>query len=72
MGPTKGIYQEVFETSEAMDAAISAMANKLLSYHPAALHDLKTVFGNPNWDQLLAERAAISGRLLLSDFPECH
>lgn len=66
----KGIYQEVFETSEAMDAAISAMANKLLSYHPAALHDLKTVFwqGTQNWDQLLTERAAISGRLLLSDF----
>ena len=66
----KGLYQEVFETTEAMDVAIEVFSAKLLSYHPAALHDLKTVFwqGTQNWDQLLGERAAISGRLLLSDF----
>jgi methylglutaconyl-CoA hydratase len=31
---------------------------------------LKTIFwqGTENWDQLLVERAGISGRLVLSDF----
>lgn len=66
----KGLFQEVHETTEAMDEAIGGLAQKLLGYHPAALHDLKSVFwqGTENWDQLLEERAAISGRLLLSDF----
>lgn len=66
----KGLFQEVFENTESMDDAIAGLVHKLLSYHPAALHDLKTIFwqGTQNWDQLLEERAAISGRLLLSDF----
>lgn len=66
----KGLYQEVFENTESMDEAIAALVQKLLGYHPAALHDLKSVFwqGTQNWEQLLEERAAISGRLLLSEF----
>jgi methylglutaconyl-CoA hydratase len=34
------------------------------------MKELKTVCwkGTENWDQLLMERAAISGRLILSDF----
>ncbi|HRG66918.1 MAG TPA: enoyl-CoA hydratase/isomerase family protein, partial [Saprospiraceae bacterium] len=66
----KGLFQEVHENTESMDEAIEGLVHKLLSYHPAALHDLKTIFwqGTQNWDQLLEERAAISGRLLLSDF----
>ena len=66
----KGLYQEVFEDIAAMDTGISFFTQKLLTYHPAALNELKSVFwqGTENWDQLLEERAAISGRLLLSDF----
>ncbi|MBK7220075.1 MAG: enoyl-CoA hydratase/isomerase family protein [Saprospiraceae bacterium] len=66
----KGLYQEVHATAAAMDEAIEALCQKLLSYHPAALHELKSVFwqGTQNWDQLLEERATNSGRLLLSDF----
>lgn len=66
----KGLYQEVFEDIAAMDEGISVFTQKLLSYHPAALNELKSVFwqGTENWDTLLEERAAISGRLLLSDF----
>lgn len=66
----KGLYQEVFEDITAMDEGISVFTQKLLTYHPAALNELKSVFwqGTENWDQLLEERAAISGRLLLSDF----
>jgi methylglutaconyl-CoA hydratase len=66
----KGIYTDVFETIEEMDAAIDALANQLAKSNPEAMRELKTIFwqGTENWDDLLAERAAISGRLVLSDF----
>ncbi len=66
----KGLYAEVFETTAAMDAAISTLAKSLAGYNPEALQQLKKVFweGTDHWETLLAERAAISGRLVLSDF----
>ncbi|MFN5622233.1 MAG: enoyl-CoA hydratase/isomerase family protein [Flavobacteriales bacterium] len=66
----KGLYAEIFETEEAMDAAIDTLAQKLVNSNPEAMAELKTIFwqGTENWDQLLVERAGISGRLVLSDF----
>jgi methylglutaconyl-CoA hydratase len=66
----RGLYAEVLETTEALDAAVQALATKLAGYHPAALTELKRVIwaGTEHWDTLLAERAAISGRLILSEF----
>jgi len=66
----KGLYAEVFETEEAMDAAIDALAQKLVHSNPEAMAELKNIFwqGTENWDELLVERAGISGRLVLSDF----
>ena len=66
----KGLYNEVFETVEAMDQAIDALAQRLVSSNPEAMSELKNIFwqGTENWDQLLVERAGISGRLVLSDF----
>jgi len=66
----KGLYAEVFETEEAMDAAIDALAQKLVNSNPEAMAELKNIFwqGTENWDELLVERAGISGRLVLSDF----
>jgi methylglutaconyl-CoA hydratase len=66
----KGLYNEIFETEEAMDAAIDALAQRLVNSNPEAMAELKTIFwqGTENWDQLLVERAGISGRLVLSDF----
>jgi methylglutaconyl-CoA hydratase len=66
----KGLYAEVFETEEAMDAAIDALAQKLVNSNPEAMAELKKIFwqGTENWDELLVERAGISGRLVLSDF----
>ncbi len=66
----KGLYAEVFETVEEMDAAVEAFSLKLASYNPDALKALKEVFwqGTEHWDQLLVERAGISGTLVLSDF----
>ena len=66
----KGIYTEIFETEEEMDQAIQTLAQKLANSNPEAMADLKKIFwsGTEHWDTLLFERAAISGRLVLSTF----
>ncbi|NMH89732.1 enoyl-CoA hydratase/isomerase family protein [Flavivirga algicola] len=66
----KGLYADVFETAEELDEAVESLATKLASYNPEALADMKTVFwkGTDDWDTLLIERAAISGKLVLSKF----
>lgn len=66
----KGLYYEVFEDAEDMDHAVSEMAKKLAAYNPEAMAEMKKVFwtGTDHWDDLLAERAETSGRLVTSDF----
>lgn len=66
----KGLYAKVFETSTELDQEIKAFANKLASYNPEALTEIKKVLwkGTENWTTLLYERAEISGKLVLSDF----
>ncbi len=66
----KGLYNEVFDTAEAMDEAVVAKANQLAAYNPAALKAMKEAFwaGTEHWDTLLAERAKTSGALVLSAF----
>jgi methylglutaconyl-CoA hydratase len=66
----KGLYAELFETEEDMDAAIAALAARLAASSPDAMLELKRIFwqGTEHWDALLVERAGISGRLVLSDF----
>ena len=65
-----GLYSQVFDTAEEMDAAIEALAVKLAASSPEAMKELKTVLwkGTEDWNNLLKERSAISGRLVLSDF----
>jgi len=65
-----GLYDEVFESTEELDEAVLQMAKKLAATNPNARAALKKVFwkGTEHWDDLLAERAAESGRLVLSDF----
>ena len=66
----KGLFTDVFDSYGDLDEAILAFAKKLASYNPEALAEMKKVFweGTENWDDLLYERAAISGKLVLSDF----
>ena len=66
----KGLYTEVFEDVPTMDEAVDALANKLCQSNPEAMKQLKKVFweGTAHWDALLAERAEISGQLVLSEF----
>jgi methylglutaconyl-CoA hydratase len=66
----KGLYNAVFESVEALDGEINRLAEKLSESNPEAMAMLKKVFwqGTENWDQLLSERAGMSGKLVLSDF----
>jgi methylglutaconyl-CoA hydratase len=66
----KGLFSRVFETVKDMDEYVSILSQKLASYNPEALTEMKKVFwqGTDHWDEFLAEKAEISGRLVLSDF----
>ena len=66
----KGLYAELFENQEKLDSATANLAEKLASYNPEALSEIKKVLweGTEQWNELLYERAAISGKLVLSDF----
>ena len=67
---SKGLFAQVFEDIEEMDNAVAAFAQHLCTYNPEAMAEMKKIFwkGTDDWDDLLAERAAISGRLVLSAF----
>lgn len=66
----KGLYTDVFDTTGDMDAEIDRLALRLAKSNPEAMKMLKEVFwqGTEHWDTLLAERAAMSGTLVLSEF----
>ncbi len=66
----KGLYYHLHDTVAEMDQAIAELVERLKGFNPEAMRQLKEVFwqGCENWDQLLADRAAISGELVLSEF----
>ena len=66
----KGLFFEVHESVQNMDESIDRLATVLAHSSSEAMAELKKTFwkGTENWDTLLKERAAISGKLVLSDF----
>ena len=66
----QGMYTQVFDNASDMDDAIEALTTDLASSNPEAMSELKRVLweGTEHWDDLLMERAAVSGRLVLSSF----
>ena len=66
----KGLFAELHESIENMDEAVDRLANTLAHSSPLAMAEMKKIFwkGTEHWDELLKERAAISGKLVLSDF----
>ena len=66
----KGLYTEIYDSVEEMDKAVEVLANKLANSNPEAMELLKGIFweGTENWGALLKTRAAMSGKLVLSDF----
>lgn len=66
----KGLYAEVHDDAEALDEGVQKLVDYLLFKNPEAQSLLKEIFwkGTEDWDNLLAERAALSGRLVLSEY----
>jgi len=66
----KGLYAEVFDSAEEMDAEIEKLSSTLSQSNPEAMEGLKKIMweGTNHWDTLLMERAESSGKLVLSDF----
>ena len=66
----KGLYSEIHETVENMDEAVYRLANTLAHSSADAMKAMKKIFwkGTEHWEELLKERAAISGKLVLSEF----
>lgn len=65
-----GLFAEVHATIGEMDESVSRLSSVLSHASPQAMTEMKKIFwqGTEHWDKLLPERAAISGRLVLSDF----
>jgi len=66
----KGLYADTFENTDNLDAALENFSSKLASYNPEALIEMKKVLweGTDHWETLLLERAAITGKLVLSEY----
>ncbi|HEX7846645.1 MAG TPA: enoyl-CoA hydratase/isomerase family protein [Chitinophagaceae bacterium] len=66
----KGLFAELHPDIQGMDESIAKLSHTLVHSSPEAMAEMKKVFwlGTEHWDQLLIERAKISGRLVLSDF----
>jgi methylglutaconyl-CoA hydratase len=66
----KGLFAEVHNSIENMDESVYRLAMSLAHANPIAMAELKKVLwkGTENWDELLKERANISGKLVLSEY----
>ncbi len=66
----RGLFQEVFDSTDQLDAYVNHFISKIKTYNPEALSALKNILwkGTEDWDNLLEQRAAISGKLVLSPF----
>ena len=66
----KGFYADIFGDIHRLDEAVGILAKTLAASNPEAMAELKRNFSadTAHWNTLLEERAAISGRLVLSEF----
>lgn len=67
---SKGLFAEVHESVRNMDESIERLSQTLSRYSPEAMAHMKDIFwkGTENWEGLLKERAALSGKLVLSNY----
>ena len=66
----KGLFAKVFDSIKEMDKELEIFAQKLSTYNPDALQEWKKVLweGTDHWNKLLTDRAAMTGKLVLSEF----
>jgi methylglutaconyl-CoA hydratase len=64
-----GLYTRVLDTEAALDSVLPAIAHRLSGMSRDAMAAMKRVFweGTAHWDTMLFERAALSGRLIVSE-----
>jgi methylglutaconyl-CoA hydratase len=64
---SKGLFAELYPDVNALDQGVYQLTTTLLGSNPEAMAEMKKMFwqGTDHWEQLLPERAAISGRLVL-------
>jgi methylglutaconyl-CoA hydratase len=64
-----GLYAQVHDSIADVDSAFDALVAKLASSNPEATTRIKRALwtGTEDWDTLLDERAAMSGKLVLSE-----
>jgi methylglutaconyl-CoA hydratase len=65
-----GLYARVCENVPELDDALDRLVATLAASNPEAMRELKRIFwaGTEGWDELLDERARLSGRMVLSEF----
>jgi len=65
-----GLYSQVVDNTHALDAVVQSFAQRLAGYNPEAMREMKRIFWRDidDWESRMAERAAMSGRMVLSDF----
>ncbi|MBS1934778.1 MAG: enoyl-CoA hydratase/isomerase family protein [Bacteroidetes bacterium] len=65
----KGLYAELHPDVTGMDESIRRLTEALSHSSNAAMAEMKKIFwhGTEHWDKLLIERAAISGKLIVSE-----
>jgi methylglutaconyl-CoA hydratase len=65
-----GLFARVVPATPELDAEVNTLVHRLAAYNPEAMAEIKRAVwaGTDGWDALLAERAATSGRLVLSEF----
>ena len=66
----KGLFAEVHTNLDMLDESIRRLTETLAHSSPEAMLEMKKIFwsGTDHWDKLLADRAAISGRLILGAY----
>jgi methylglutaconyl-CoA hydratase len=64
----KGLYAELHPTMEGMDESLARLSGQLSHSSTEAMKELKKMLwkGTEHWDDLLCQRAEISGKLVLS------
>lgn len=66
----KGMFSEVYDTTELLDEYVDKYIETLSFYSPAAIREIKKMLwnGTEEWDDLMEKRAEISGELALRNY----
>jgi len=67
-----GLYSEVHTNLRDLDDSLQRLVNRLSQSSPEAVREIKKMFwqGTAHWEQLLPERAKISGRLVTTGWAQ--